>query len=209
MRRPNVLPYLLLLVILLAAVQAFAGDDRGAQQALRLWEQLDAGELKLRSKAALVGDHFGNALYERAPDEPLPIASITKLMTAMVILDRKLPLDEEIEITKADRDLVRLTGSRLKYGAVLTREQMLQLALMSSENRAASALARTESRGAHFRTDYGKRDDENWLIHTLVTSKNSEPYPKGTLDLDINLNKKVVRTLEEQDKRFEPKERVY
>ena len=73
----------------------------------------------------------------------MPIASVTKLMTAMVILDSKLPLGELIEIGKADRDLRRLTGSRLRIGARLSRGELLTLALMSSENRAAAALART------------------------------------------------------------------
>jgi D-alanyl-D-alanine endopeptidase (penicillin-binding protein 7) len=114
-----------------------------SQQALRLWEQLDDRKLKLRSESALIVDHFGNTLYARDADTPRPIASLTKLMTAMVLLDAGLSLDERVEITRADRDLLRLTGSRLKYGARLTRREMIILALMSSENRAASALART------------------------------------------------------------------
>jgi D-alanyl-D-alanine endopeptidase (penicillin-binding protein 7) len=82
-------------------------------------------------------------VYAKHPDAPRPIASITKLMTAMVVLDSSLALDEPIRITKDDRDLRRLTGSRLEYGALLSREQLLRLALMASENRAANALART------------------------------------------------------------------
>jgi len=107
------------------------------------WVGLNSKQLKLRSKSALVLDHDGNQIYGKATDEPRPIASITKLMTAMVILDSPLPMQEKLQITKQDRDLLRLTGSRLKYGAMLTREQLLRLALMSSENRAAAALART------------------------------------------------------------------
>ena len=72
-----------------------------------------------------------------------PIASITKLMTAMVILDSGLDLDEKITVTKEDRDLVQLTGSRLEYGARLKRSEMIMLSIMSSENRAAAALGRT------------------------------------------------------------------
>ena len=64
-------------------------------------------------------------------------------MTAMVVLDAKLDLDEKLTITKDDRDLIRLTGSRLDYGATLTRRELILLALMSSENRAATALGRT------------------------------------------------------------------
>jgi D-alanyl-D-alanine endopeptidase (penicillin-binding protein 7) len=132
----------LLLCPLLLAPPVLAENPAG-ERALRLWEQLDARALKLRSKAALIVDRFGNTLYERRAGEPMPIASVTKLMTAMVILDSKLPLDETIEIAKADRDLLRLTGSRLHVGARLTRGELLTLALMSSENRAAAALART------------------------------------------------------------------
>ena len=107
------------------------------------WETLNSRQLKLKSEAALVVDSDGNEIYAKHGDDPQPIASITKLMTAMVILDARLPMDERISITKADRDLIQLTGSRLDYGATLTRKQMVQLALMASENRAANALGRT------------------------------------------------------------------
>ena len=101
------------------------------------------GDPELRSASALVLDENGNIIYGKDVDAVRPIASITKVMTAMVILDASLPLDEKITITKADRDLIRLTGSRLEYGASLERREMLLLALMSSENRAATALGRT------------------------------------------------------------------
>jgi len=111
--------------------------------ASEIWEDLNPRDLKLRSASALVLDQSGDVVYAKEMDEPRPIASITKLMTAMVILDASLPLDERITITKEDRDLIRLTGSRLGYGAALTREQLVGLALMASENRASNALART------------------------------------------------------------------
>lgn len=133
---------LLCSLLLLPSGQVLAESPSG-DRALRLWEQLDTRKLKLRSKAALVVDHFGNTLYERKSDQQMPIASVTKLMTAMVILDAELPLDEKIEIIKADRDMRRLTGSRLRLGSSLTRGELLTLALMSSENRAAAALGRT------------------------------------------------------------------
>src|SRR5210317_685519 len=104
--------------------------------------QLD-GNPNLRSESALVIDASGNVIYGKDVDTVRPIASITKLMTAMVILDAGLDLDEKITITKADRDLVQLTGSRLEYGATLSRREMILLAIMSSENRAATALGRT------------------------------------------------------------------
>lgn len=112
------------------------------------WDRLDGRQLKLRSASALIVDSDGNRIYSKQSRTALPIGSITKLMTVMVILDARLPLDERIRITKQDRDLIRLTGSRLRYGAVLSRGRLLELALMASENRAANALARTYPGGS-------------------------------------------------------------
>jgi D-alanyl-D-alanine endopeptidase (penicillin-binding protein 7) len=100
--------------------------------------------LKLRSAAALVLElGAGQLLYAKNTDAVMPIASITKLMTAMVALDADLPLDQPISIEPADVDTLKGTRSRLKVGMSLTRAEMLKLALMASENRAASALARS------------------------------------------------------------------
>ena len=107
------------------------------------WDALDPAQLKLRSSSALVMDTEGHTLYEKQADKPRPSASITKLMTAMVILDSGLPLSERITVTGDDRDRLKGTGSRLRFGATLSREQLLKLMLMASENRAALALART------------------------------------------------------------------
>ncbi|MFT5334419.1 MAG: D-alanyl-D-alanine endopeptidase (penicillin-binding protein 7) [Halioglobus sp.] len=101
------------------------------------------GNPGLHSASVLVTDSSGRVIYGKDVDTVRSIASITKLMTAMVIIDEKLDLDEKITITKDDRDLVRLTGSRLEYGAKLSRRELIQLALMSSENRAATALGRS------------------------------------------------------------------
>jgi D-alanyl-D-alanine endopeptidase (penicillin-binding protein 7) len=101
------------------------------------------GNPGLRSASAIVLDSGGNLIYGKDVDTVRPIASITKLMTAMVILDARLDLEETITITREDRDLIRQTGSRLGYGATLPRRELLLLALMSSENRAATALGRT------------------------------------------------------------------
>jgi len=101
------------------------------------------GDPDLRSSMALVVDEkTGQVVYAKNPDARTPIASITKLMTAMVALDARQPLDEKITISDDDVDRVKGTHSRLNVGATLTRYQLLQLALMSSENRAAAALAR-------------------------------------------------------------------
>lgn len=103
-----------------------------------------ADPLALRSGTALVIDQeTGEVLFEKNPQYVLPIASLTKLMTAMVVLDARQPLDEMIEVIADDRDTDRFSTSHLPVGARLARRELLQLALMASENRAAAALART------------------------------------------------------------------
>jgi D-alanyl-D-alanine endopeptidase (penicillin-binding protein 7) len=101
------------------------------------------GEPKLASAKALVMDQAtGEIIYAKNIDKLTPIASVTKLMTAMVMLDANLPMDEVLEITDADVDKLKGSSSKLPVGAALTRHEMLHMALMSSENRAASALGR-------------------------------------------------------------------
>jgi D-alanyl-D-alanine endopeptidase (penicillin-binding protein 7) len=108
------------------------------------------GSLAVQSSAFLVQDQTtGAVLLEKNSGSVQPIASITKLMTAMVTLDAKLGLDEVLTITDEDLDTLKGTRSRLRVGTHLTREEMLRLALMSSENRAASALARNYPGGRH------------------------------------------------------------
>ena len=100
--------------------------------------------LSLQSNVAIVmDDREGVMLYGRNVDRPRPIASLTKLMTALVILDSGLSLDEQIKITREDRDRLRGTRSRLNFNAVFTRYDLLRAALGASDNRAAAALART------------------------------------------------------------------
>ena len=101
------------------------------------------GHPGLRSASAMVIAGDGSVIYGKDENTVRPIASITKLMAAMVLIDSGVPLDEKITVTKADRDLVQLTGSRLEYGASLSRKEMVMLAVMASENRAATALGRT------------------------------------------------------------------
>jgi len=104
---------------------------------------LDAGKLKLLSANAVVIDPAdGQIVYSKAANEVTPIASLTKLMTAMVVLDGAQPLDEALAIDMGDFDYLKGSHSRLRMGATLSRDEMLKLALMSSENRAASTLAR-------------------------------------------------------------------
>jgi D-alanyl-D-alanine endopeptidase (penicillin-binding protein 7) len=102
------------------------------------------GPLRLQSAAAVVyDDQSGKQIFSKNEDVPRPIASITKLMTAMVLLDAHLPMNEMITVTSDDVDTLRGSSSRLRVGTELTRGELLRLALMSSENRAAFALART------------------------------------------------------------------
>jgi D-alanyl-D-alanine endopeptidase (penicillin-binding protein 7) len=101
------------------------------------------GAPDLKSAAAMVVDQEGGrALYAKNVNMVLPIASITKLMTAMVVLDSGAPLGETITITADDADEIKGTRSRLKLGATLSRADLLRIALMASENRAAAALGR-------------------------------------------------------------------
>ncbi|MFM0466531.1 D-alanyl-D-alanine endopeptidase [Paraburkholderia strydomiana] len=110
-------------------------------QAFGLHETPDA--LMLRSSVAYVVDqNTGEPLFDKNSRAVVPIASITKLMTAMVVLDSKEPMTDQLEVTDEDRDYEKNTGSRLSVGSVLSREDMLHIALMASENRAAAALSR-------------------------------------------------------------------
>ena len=98
---------------------------------------------EIKSAAALVLDQGGQqVLYAKNSDAVVPIASLTKLMTALVVVEAGLPLEETIAVTSEDVDGIKGTRSRLRVGSVLTRGDLLKLALMASENRAAAALTR-------------------------------------------------------------------
>ncbi|CAM8646028.1 DacC D-alanyl-D-alanine carboxypeptidase [Burkholderiales bacterium] len=112
-----------------------AGSKLGLQSAMT--------EASLKSSSVLVVDQIsGEILFEKNPDSVLPIASITKLMTALVVAEADLPMSEMLRITQEDADLEKGVGSRLRVGTQLTRGELMHLALMSSENRAAHALGR-------------------------------------------------------------------
>lgn len=126
-----------------AAVHAVAFQPRSPSvgQAFGLHDTPDS--LALRSSVAYVIDqNTSETLFDKNSRAVVPIASITKLMTAMVVLDSHAPLTEDISVTDEDRDYEKFTGSRLSVGSVLNREDMLHIALMASENRAAAALSR-------------------------------------------------------------------
>ena len=122
----------MLLSLLASPALAAAGGD-----------SLDPAKLRLGSANALVYDPgTKQALYQKGADDVTAIASVTKLMTAMVVLDANLPLDEPLDVDLGDLDMIKGSSSRLSMGIELPRREMLRLALMASENRAASALAR-------------------------------------------------------------------
>jgi D-alanyl-D-alanine endopeptidase (penicillin-binding protein 7) len=127
--------------LIATAPPAWAADEVRASDAPRV--TLDAKKLKLASANVLVLDaKAGEPIYAKSADTVTPIASVTKLMTAMVVLDAGQPLDETLDVGVGDLDLLKGTHSRLNLGATLSRGEMLHVALMASENRAASSLAR-------------------------------------------------------------------
>ena len=114
-------------------------DDQSASPAFKR-----TAPPRLQSAIAMIYDEQDQRpIYTKNAENVVPIASITKLMTAMVILDAKLPMDEPISISAEDRDHLKGTRSRMRNGMTLTRDELIKLALMASENRAAAALART------------------------------------------------------------------
>jgi D-alanyl-D-alanine endopeptidase (penicillin-binding protein 7) len=136
-----------------AAPQRKAAVRRAARKVVVTPPRLSFGQLiglhaaedplDLRSSVALVIDQdTDEVLFSKNPQAVLPIASITKLMTALVVSDAGLPLDQPLTVTQDDVDTEKGSRSRLTVGTQLTRGEMLHLALMSSENRAAHALGR-------------------------------------------------------------------
>ena len=161
---------IMLLVMFLSLLPAFSSTaaDKSGQSASSVSHRTSSGELKKASrvahssavfsqtfsnddvanlqlgssKALIINQQTGEILYAKNTNTPTSIASVTKLMTAMVVLDALLPMDEYLTVSSADIDTLKGTGSRLRVGTSLPRGEMLQLALMASENRAASALGR-------------------------------------------------------------------
>ena len=104
-------------------------------------DETSDGNLRLASsKALIINQDTGEVLYAKSTDQPTPIASVTKLMTAMVVLDAHQPLSDPLTVSDSEVDMLKGTSSRLRVGTTLTRGELLQLALMASENRAAAAL---------------------------------------------------------------------
>jgi len=139
-----------------------------------------ADDLDLKSSVAYVIDQDTNEVLLSKNDQAiLPIASITKLMTGVVLSEAKLSMDESITITQDDVDTEKGSSSRLKVGTTLTRGELLHLSLMASENRAAHALGRTYPGGLNAfvdlmnakATSLGMRDTR-YIEPTGLSSKN-------------------------------------
>src|ERR1700681_738016 len=148
------------------AFAATAGADLDVAGAPKLL--LDGSKLRLASSNVLVLDAAaGHPIYSKAADAVTPIASVTKLMTAMVVIAAGQPLDEIVTVGIADLDLLRGSHSRLRLGSELPRREMLRLALMSSENRAASSLARHYPGGLEaFVAAMNKKAVDLGMVHT-------------------------------------------
>jgi len=136
---------LILLSQVFTAQAAQRGNHFSANEEMLLTKSAKQHSVpQLRSAIALIYDEQNNApVYSKNADAVVPIASITKLMMAMVLLDAQLPLNEEIMLSSQDLDRVKGTRSRMRIGMSYTRAELLKLALMASENRATLALART------------------------------------------------------------------
>jgi len=136
-----------LAALFLAAIPlaGFAADKHVKPHAARVAaaEFTKDGQPNLQSSGVLVFDPTsGQTLFAKNAEQVSPIASITKIMTAMVVLDAKLAMDEALELTPEDIDVVKNTRSRLPIGSHFRRDDLMRLALMASDNRAASALGR-------------------------------------------------------------------
>jgi D-alanyl-D-alanine endopeptidase (penicillin-binding protein 7) len=119
-----------------------------AQAAEPRVQKVSLQKVTFRSASVLVQDaDTGEVVFHKNSEAVVPIASITKLMTAMVTLDRQVDMQQRVVLSREDVDLLKGTKSRLRPGTVLSRDELLMLALMASENRAAAALGRTYPEG--------------------------------------------------------------
>jgi len=152
--------------------------------------------LKLLSHVALVYDERDNeVILARNTDEVMPIASLTKLMTAMVILHAGLDMDQAITIRKADKDRIRYSHSRLKRGMTFSRRDLLHIALAASENRAALALARTYP-GGH--EEFVKA--MNQMAQALGLTKTHFAGPAGLGNANVSTAQEMVKIVQAASK---------
>ena len=175
-----------LFILLCWAPVAFGAEPYVPAETIR--EHATQASLKLRSHAALVFDERDNeVIFELNAQEVVPVASLSKLMMAMVILDADLDMDEAITISKDDKDRIRYSKSRLRKGMTFTRNDLLLIALAASENRAALALGRTYPGGT----------DEfviamNEKAHALGLSKTRFADPAGLSNDNVSTAQELM-----------------
>lgn len=152
-------------------------------------ENANAYKLRLKSHVALVFDERDNEIiYSRNAEQIMPVASLSKLMTAMVILDSGISLESTIKINRKDKDRIRYSRSRLKYGMKFTRRDLLQITLAASENRAAMALARTYPGGSNkFVADMNLKAKQLGLKQTRFID------PAGLHDNNVSTANELIR----------------
>lgn len=146
-----------------------------------------AGALPVGSQSAMVVDEkSGEVILEKNADTIVPIASLTKLMTAMVVLDAKQNMDEPINIDAQDVDTIKHSTSRVPVGASIPRKDVLQLALMSSDNRAAAALARTYPGGSSaFEAAVQAKLQSLGMVHTTIEEPTGLSYRNTSTAADL------------------------
>jgi len=166
-RKLHSLEKIVVLFALAAALFVSVGFAQGAGPKRKTHAELP-DKMALRSSVALVQDAAsGETLFDKNSETVLPIASITKLMTAMVVLEQKLDLEDRAVISQDDvvaTRSARIRG-RLRPGSELTRDELLLLALMASDNRAAAALARTSPGGTEDFVGAMNREAERLSLH--------------------------------------------
>lgn len=151
----------------------------------------DAGA-SLKSEVAFVVDLNSNeVLFSKNSDTIRPIASISKLMTALVIAKAHLPMNEQIQIIDADVDRFKYSSSRLSVGTTLTRRELLHLALMSSENRAAHALGRTYPGGMEAFVR-----EMNAQARALGMTRSRFVEPTGLSPMNVSSPRDLVRLIQ-------------
>ncbi|MDO5666458.1 MAG: serine hydrolase [Alcaligenaceae bacterium] len=181
---------------LFALCCGFAGTSTMAQtisgiESAPIIGQVDNGGAILNSEIALVvGLNDNQVLYSKNADVIRPIASISKLLSALVITRSGLSLDEKITITADDIDRVKNSGSRLSVGTTLSRREMLLLSLMSSENRAAHALGRTYPGGMTAFVN-----EMNSVARQLGMTRSRFVEPTGLSPMNVSTPNDLVRLL--------------
>jgi D-alanyl-D-alanine endopeptidase (penicillin-binding protein 7) len=195
--RPQATGWKLALPALLIAATSFVVQARGreapepaAPTAAAAKDTNAAPQLKLPVNAkhvVVVDDTTGQVLMARDADAVVPIASLTKLLTAMVVLDAKLDPNEKLRITDDDVDTLKHSKSRVRVGTQMTRQTALEMALMASENRAAAALARTFPGG-----DAGFVKAVSAKLKSLGLSRTSIAEPTGLSPANTSTAKEMA-----------------